>query len=79
MNMSKEKACVKIDAGMLCVKLNEAKLCVDCDAVFSRRRSNDCPICGSTAVMPLGRCVAPLETVKTIQTARTDMEVRHGG
>jgi rRNA maturation endonuclease Nob1 len=60
------------------MKVSKSMVCIDCDTVFEFGTSSRCPGCGSTAIMPLQRCVISLETVKTIQTTRTEAEVCHG-
>ena len=42
------------------VALSRAMLCVDCDRIFEATRDGRCPLCGSAAVAPVGRWVAPM-------------------
>lgn len=39
------------------VSLSRAMLCVDCDRIFEATRDGRCPLCGSRAVVPVGRWI----------------------
>jgi rRNA maturation endonuclease Nob1 len=37
------------------IALSRAMICVDCDRIFEATRDGRCPLCGSSAAVPIGR------------------------